>query len=297
MKKVCPNCGKPVSDADKVCSNCGQKLKRAGNTQNKKSKKTIVGTCLAALIVFILGGTYYSLHQYRNNAVTTSKGRQDDNATASSSSKNQGSNEQTKKDSKSNWTQGIPTELVGDYTAYEGGYAVASLQFGKAVANVESDGSYLTYYLRKTNTRYYSNEIKSKRLSNGVYLLDYVAKVTVNGKDEGKVHKTEKLVVNDRSFSFLDLTFDKEIYSWIAPNSEADDARQEKPLPNEDNQNTEQTTNNDANSSSSADTTKNKDINQSNSNTSTPNSNSEEQRNSSTNSSSNNDSNKVSGDS
>ena len=297
MKKICPNCGKPVSDTDKVCSNCCQKLKRAVNTQNKKSKKTIVGACLAALVVFILGGTYYSLHQYRNNAVTTSEGNQDDNATASSSSKNQGSNEQTTKDSKSSWIKGIPTELVGDYTAYEGEHVVASLQFGKAVKTVASDGSYLTYYLRKTNTRYYSNEIKSKRLSNGAYLLDYVATVTVNGKDEGKVHKIEKLVVNNRSFSFLGLTFDKEIYSWVAPNSEADDARQEKPLPNEDNQNTEQTTNNDANSSSSADTTKNKNINQSNSSASTPNSNSKEQSNSSNNGSTNNDSNKVSGDS
>ena len=256
--------------------------------------------CIGIILVIILGGGYYSFHQYskgQHSRVTTEANQKSDDEKASSEIMSKKRNRQTENSSKSGWKQGIPTELVGDYTAYEGEHAIASLQFGKAVENIESDGSYFTYYLRKSNTRYYSNDVKYKRLDNGTYLLDYLATVTVNGKDEGKVHKIEKLVVNNRSFSFLGLTFDKEIYSWVAPNSEADDARQEKPLPNEDNQNTEQTTNNDANSSSSADTTKNKNINQSNSSASTPNSNSKEQSNSSNNGSTNNDSNKVSGDS
>lgn len=148
---------------------------------------------------------------------------------------------------------------------------MASLQFRKAVETIESDGSYLTYYLRKTNTRYYSNDIKSKRLGNGVYLLDYVAKVTVNGVDQGKVHKTEKLVVNNRSFSFIGLTFDKEIYSWVAPNSEADDARQERPLPNDDNQDTRPTTSKNEDNTSKTDNASDKNTDKTDLNSSTSN--------------------------
>ena len=262
MKKVCPNCGKPVKDTDKNCGNCGYPLKRAGNkrlSNNKKHVKTIMWGCIGIILVIILGGGYYSFHQYskgQHSRVTTEANQKSDDEKASSEIMSKKRNRQTENSSKSGWKQGIPTELVGDYTAYESGHAIASLQFGKAVENIESDGSYFTYYLRKSNTRYYSNDVKYKRLDNGTYLLDYLATVTVNGKDEGKVHKTEKFVVNSRSFSFIGLTFDKEIYSWIAPNSEADDVRKEKPFPNADSQDNQPSVKNDT--GNSEEETKNK---------------------------------------
>lgn len=267
VKKVCPNCGKPVKDTDDVCSNCGQKLKRASYKSHKKHKKAGLWIGLGLLVVILFGG-YQVIHQTNKSAVSTSKNNQYNREKATNSETQNGA---TQNDKKSGWTKGIPTELVGDYTAYEGEHAVASLQFGKAVETIESDGSYLTYYLRKTNTRYYSNDIKSKRLGNGVYLLDYVAKVTVNGVDQGKVHKTEKLVVNNRSFSFIGLTFDKEVYSWIAPNSEADDARQEKPFPNDDNQDTSQTTSKNEDNDSKVDNTNDENTNKTDVNSSTAN--------------------------